>query len=684
MKKKLVFLLTIAAFLLMFTACGGYLDTTVTLNDDLSGSRVMKYTIPKSDFDEYVSGDINAVNETVAANVPEGLSYSLAEDESNYIATFTMNFSSLEDAAAKASALINDGSEYEINFAVGESVFSTGFVYEEGWYTESLMSWFETLMVNSGYVSSGDQSYIIESSTSRVSFKGETIECDSKVYASTMDYIPIENVRIFTDVNPDGTYNRKIELDISDANLKLKEDEIKAFMEKSIPANAKGEWTADLGMNTHTVTIENVSAEEMQAAMRTYSHGDKATFATAQPDEEGVSAVLLAENACFDEYLDMAAYGCNSYGSVRVYYYLNRERLEGNLKMNISTDESGEETFQTPYADWDETYSAYNRYDFYDIRESQIAYDGQYYYHFGNVEWNTVVKSEKKITRDIVLVFDDGTSEEQGKLIEERIEAYVAESEEKLGIDVSTELTEEAFTSMTIRLEGNAQEISDAYAYLTGYQHDDDIICVEEDRWIGFTKDCVFSETVHTGGLLGPTFSTNEYWDIPLKYTLDMPGGEPVWASYTDSVYDADEGLIIVETNAPGYNPITAQSTKFAPMGLVFIFILLASIVFFFIGVACIVLGIMKKAKNKGQNAAPAANAVKEETKAPEVKNEGVKAEDIISEMAAAPITETPAGEAADAQAPAEETADTQAPAEEAADAQEPAEEVPATEETNA
>ncbi len=630
MKKKLIFLLTIAAFLLMFTACGGYLDTTVTLNDDMSGSRVMKYTIPKSDFDQYVSGDISAVNDTVAANVPVGLSYSLAEDESNYIATFTMDFSSLEDAAAKASALINDGSEYEINFAVGESVFSTGFVYEEGWYTESLMSWFETLMVNSGYVSSGDQGYIIESSTSRVTYKGETIECDSRVSASTMNYIPIENIRIFTDVNPDGTYSRKIELDISDANLKLKEDEIKAFMEKSVPANAKGEWISELGMNTHTVTIENVSAGDMQAAMRTYSHGDKSTFAGGQPDEDGVLPVLLAENASFDEYLDMAAYGCNSYGSVRVYYYLNREELGGNLLMNISKDEeSGEETFQTPYADLDDRYPSYSRYDFYDIRESQIAYDGQYYYHFSNVEWNTVVKSEKKITRDIVLVFDDGTSEEQGKLIEERIEAYVAESEEKHDIDVSIELTEEGFTSMTIRLKGNAPEISAAYAYLTGYEHDGDIICVEENRWIGVTKDCVFSESPNTGGLFGPTFSMDEYWNVPLKYTLDMPGGEPVWASYSDAFYDEDADLIVVEMNAPGYNPITAQSTKFAPTGLVFLFILMASVVFFFIGVACIVLGILKKVKTKRQNAAPAANAVKEEPKAPEVENEGVKAEDI-------------------------------------------------------
>ncbi|MBR4965462.1 MAG: hypothetical protein IKY53_03120, partial [Lachnospiraceae bacterium] len=129
MKKKLLFLMLITAFLLMFAACGGTLDTTVNLNEDFSGTRVMKYTVSKSDFNEYVSGDIASVDATIAANVPANLTYAFSEDESNYIATFTMNFSSLEEQSAQASALINDGGEYSTNFLVGESVFSKGFVY---------------------------------------------------------------------------------------------------------------------------------------------------------------------------------------------------------------------------------------------------------------------------------------------------------------------------------------------------------------------------------------------------------------------------------------------------------------------------------------------------------------------------------------------------------------------------
>ena len=85
MKKKLC-ILAMTIFMLTCAACGGNLETTVNLNSDLSGTREMKYTIPKEDYNEYVTGDITAVDATIAANVPEPLTYAMTEDESNYIA----------------------------------------------------------------------------------------------------------------------------------------------------------------------------------------------------------------------------------------------------------------------------------------------------------------------------------------------------------------------------------------------------------------------------------------------------------------------------------------------------------------------------------------------------------------------------------------------------------------------
>lgn len=653
MKKKLLFLMLITAFLLMFAACGGTLDTTVNLNEDFSGTRVMKYTVSKSDFNEYVSGDIASVDATIAANVPANLTYAFSEDESNYIATFTMNFSSLEEQSAQASALINDGGEYSTNFLVGESVFSKGFVYEEDWYSTSVMSWLETLLVNSGYVSSSNQSYIFNDEVSRVSYKGETVDSGNQISVSTMDYIPIENIRIFTDVNSDGTYNRKIELDIIDANLLANEEDIKAFMEESVPAGAEGKWVSELGMNTYTVAIANATAEEVQAAMNTYSHSENAKFVTSElTEEDTMTKVLFAENACFDEHLDMAAYGCNSEGSVRIYYYINKEKVQGQLKYDVEVDETGYETSSTAYPDFDEMNQAYYKYDLRELRETDIEHAGQYFYHFGNIAWDTKVKGAKKITREITLVFDDGTTEEQSKVLEEKIKAFIDASEEKLDVSVSAEKSEE-LPAMKLIFKGSAMEIAKAYEYLTGFGRSDDIFCVEEERWIGVTKACIFEESVRMAGLVNAAYG-DEYWAIPVSYTLDMPGIDPNKKNYDETNYDAKKGLIIAETVANDSINMGAVTNKFAPMGIVWILVLLASIVCFLVGVAGIVIAIIKKVKSKKGNAttetqtpvteAPKAAPAAEETKVEEVKTEEVPVEEAQIEEAKteeAPVEET-------------------------------------------
>lgn len=611
MKKKILFLMLITIFMLVLTACGGSLETTVNLNTDLSGTRTMKYVITKSDFAEYVSGDITAVDATIQANVPEGLTYVLSEDESNYIATFTMDFTSPEDEAAKVSALINDGNEYSAELIVGDSVFCTGFAYEEDWYSENVMQWFETLMVNSGYVSSGNQGYIIDSSSSYVSYDGETVEGGSYISASTMAYITIEEMRVFTDVNADGTYNRTIELDILDANLLENETEIKDFMTSSVPAGATEEWTAELGLNTHRVVLENLTADAMQTAMNTYSHGTESTFRVTEPTEEDyMEEVLLAENACFAEHLDMSAYGCNSYGTVEVLYFINGDKVDGTFQ--IATSETdGELNYNTYGYSEDELYPGYNRYNLYDIREADIDFVGQYFYHFGSGTWDTVVKSEDKITREITLLFDDGTSVEQGKVLAERITAYLDESEEKVAVKVNAIETEEGFNGIEIVFSGSAVEILDAMTYLTGVERSNGIAYAEESKWLGFKKACVFEETVNFKGILCTDYS-DEYWQIPVAYTLDMPGSNPNKDLYDVTEYDAKKGLILDSVVTSDSVTEGAVTYKFSIMGLVWILVLLLSIVSFFVGVVAIVLGFIKKAKAKKAGAA----AVKEEPKA--------------------------------------------------------------------
>ena len=639
MKKKFLFLMLIAVLMLMFTACGGTLDTTVNLNSDLSGSRVMVYTITKSDFNEYVNGDIASVDATIQANLPESLSYVLTEDEEKYIATFTMEFTSLEDEAAKAQALMGSETELEVDFLVGDSVFNTGFVYEEGWYSDSVMSWFETLMINSGYVSSGDEGYIFENNYTHVCYGGQMVDGSNYISVSTMSYIPIEEIRIFTDVNPDGTYNRTIELDILDANLLNNETEIKAFMDESVPSGTTGEWTADLGLNTHRVTIENVTADQMQAAMNTYTHRNNSVFKAAEPTEEDyMQQVLFAENACYEEHLNMSAYGCNSSGTVEVFYYLNKEKVSGEMQM-AEEELEGELNYYMQYSYLDENYPEYYRYDLYEIREVDIDYNGQYFYHFGSGTWDTEVKGADKITRKITLVFDDGTTEEQCKVLVERIEEYIAASEEKIDAKIKSVKSDEGLLAVELTLEGSAAEIANAHNYLTNTERSDAITCVEENKWLGFKETCIFEESVNFVGLVNTAYG-EEYWAIPVSYTLDMPGSNPNKDLYDETEYDAKKGLIIDTVYTNDSEKEGALTNKLSFQGLLWILVLLLSIISFLVGVVMIVLGIIKKSKAKKAGEEPDKEEkkdkkdkkAKKEAKTEEIKEE-VKAEEAAEEV---------------------------------------------------
>ena len=78
----------VAAFLAACSA-GSTVDTTLTINNDLSGSRVMELVIDQSVFDENFTGTIEELNETITETCPADLAW--VYDDSTGIKTYTLN-----------------------------------------------------------------------------------------------------------------------------------------------------------------------------------------------------------------------------------------------------------------------------------------------------------------------------------------------------------------------------------------------------------------------------------------------------------------------------------------------------------------------------------------------------------------------------------------------------------------
>ena len=100
MKKK-VFLFGLLFSLLLLCGCGVNLTSTVKLNKDFSGTRVMSCTFSSRDFHSYFKGSKEDLNKLIKESCPDALTYTSSSSDGNDTYTFYLRFSSLDDYRRK-------------------------------------------------------------------------------------------------------------------------------------------------------------------------------------------------------------------------------------------------------------------------------------------------------------------------------------------------------------------------------------------------------------------------------------------------------------------------------------------------------------------------------------------------------------------------------------------------------
>ena len=96
MKKK-VFLFGLLFSLLLLCGCGVNLTSTVKLNKDFSGTRVMSCTFSSRDFHSYFKGSKEDLNKLIKESCPDALTYTSSSSDGNDTYTFYLRFFSLND-----------------------------------------------------------------------------------------------------------------------------------------------------------------------------------------------------------------------------------------------------------------------------------------------------------------------------------------------------------------------------------------------------------------------------------------------------------------------------------------------------------------------------------------------------------------------------------------------------------
>ena len=226
MKKK-VFLFGLLFSLLLLCGCGVNLTSTVKLNKDFSGTRVMSCTFSSRDFHTYFKGSKKDLNKLIKESCPDSLTYTSSSTDGNDTYTFRLHFSSLDDYKKKVSDLLNFSPE--ITYEYGDSPVVSGLIYKENFTSKDLMTWLYTALYEGKYINKDSSSDLWDLKNTEISFLGKTYETKDKINIDEMSYVPLSSIDIDTKTKDSGKLTRTIRFHIPQKTLDQNTGKIRSY-----------------------------------------------------------------------------------------------------------------------------------------------------------------------------------------------------------------------------------------------------------------------------------------------------------------------------------------------------------------------------------------------------------------------------------------------------------------------
>ena len=621
--KYISLVLVLLLLVCMATGCSGSgssVDTILTFNDDMSGTREMQVWIDGDKFESYFSGTIDDVKTSIANHCPDEMSYSVSEDV--LCITFTITFSSVEDYTNKVTSVLGEAPEIEIS--TPDSIWASGIYVYESFSSQDLLSWFAAALVEDGFVSSDYQSSILSEGNTSVVYGGSSNDSDEYIYVDEVEYLEISGIDFLTDVQGIDDYTRTVIFRIPSASIEKKGNEIDAYMESIVPSGASYDAQETTDGMEYTYTASGLTVEEIGAFdLALFGEGN---YTEEQNVDEYYSPFAFTQY--FNEELLMANFLEGSSSVVCSFYVAVSDVF--NVNMTSSPDYIYNAA--SSYSE-SETYAGYyllNTVTCYPDYSCSAPMLVQKTYVTSAIDVKTTHGSHgKKWTRTSVISFTEAPSEDEDSMITARLEAMVGlesegvtedaaateeeaqtestEEEKSVGtVTVSSETVDDVY-QVTIKQSGTTEEM--LYSSLLLFGSEGTLMYVSEGGFTKVTKTEAFAESVSYYSLLAD-YSEDFVLNYSMQLGLNAKETEITgdYDSYYSYDYDDDEdaesggvskGKYVYTSGSPSVD-ITYVGTKFDILALIFwIAVVLAVIL---IIVAIVRSGILKR-KPKVQQA---------------------------------------------------------------------------------
>lgn len=487
--KRILFILTALFSMVFLAGCekSAQLKTTLTLDKDCKGERIMHLELSKDSFAENVTVSMEDIQAVFAEKCPEELTCEFAETNDSYTADIHLAFDSEEDYYNKIKAIVEQEEPGDI--IIASSVFNNGISIRERFKSEDLLRWFVDALIEKQYVSAENENYIFYDNGCDVEYEGTRYYAGYEISLNQVTSSGLYKIGIKTRLNLDGTWNREISFYVPKDSMRANGDAIKEFLEDGVAKGAEGSWedykeSGEKGQ-VYTIKAESIPVETMERLMQEAFHTEESviTDQTEAKYAETGSENLVRSSAYIVESYDLSEFVLEGYDSNPQIEY----RVEKN---GVGVLDSGA---------------------VYDGTEYSISHEYSIWLRPAGINLKSKITGENKYNRTFEFTFE-GLEKAEKEILKNRAENLV----KNLG-KVKAKDSKNTYT-LTFTVNGDREKAGKLYQKLLGQEMSANYAA--EHKWIGFSNTFAYEEYIDLSGFLPD--ETGQAVDVNYELSFGM------------------------------------------------------------------------------------------------------------------------------------------------------------------
>lgn len=589
MRLLLLVVSVLTALLLMAGCTSVDIDTTITVDTEFSGERVMALEFSKTDvLAQY--GTLELLDIAVEQAKPSEMSFERAPAVSGsdlVVYEFKMEFSSMDDYKSQLKSIL--GREAQIEYTLVDKVFSKGLTYSEDFESRDLFAWVDKAIEAAdffGYEGTYDSGEVWRHSGVTLTIDGKTYECDGgKAVVNEGSSNLLKSAGITTLINRDGTFTRTFDFRLVDDIDQASFSQVSEHLEASKPEDAVIKQDTTTGAYSVSFEAADVTALSGGTAKLLGSNSYTASFGAIEDLDTPFSQLEALE-----ETIDFSQL-CNDV-KMEFSYKVESERGTPTRLFRYDNDAATELQPVISGSSMLGTISGSTvklRTILESISNAQIIY------------YNLIMNDKDSFTREVLICMEDGTSEE----VLGQIKAYFDQKgAPSTNIEVLSQ-SDIATPHVRIVIEGTGEQVARAETVLFSGASSRTLAYNRESGLFKVTPATTLRDEYDISALLS---MTNVSTYIYSATTLDEVTKITFITDGQTSISEPEQPQkVIGKEMTEGASAVEFTGSYFNTSAVVFIILLVVLIILLAILAIVLIMRMTKKEEEEKEEPKPAA-----------------------------------------------------------------------------